>query len=186
MVPINNSKDKFSHLANTCGCAKGSLPFTYLGLQPRIEDYLPLVTKCERRFASTSIFLSQASKLEITNAVLTALPTFHLSALTLPKGVLKQIDKFRKHCLWRGADINSKKAPKASWEMVCVPKEEGGLGVIDLKRHNEALLLKNLDKFFNHKDILWVFLVYEKHYSNGKLPKHIKKAPFGGEKSSSC
>jgi hypothetical protein len=156
-----------------------------LGLQPRIEDYLPLVTKCERRFASTSIFLSQASKLEITNAVLTALSTFHLSALTLPKGVLKQIDKFRKHCLWRGADINSKKAPKASWEMVCVPKE-GGLGVIDLKRHNEALLLKNLDKFFNHKDILWVFLVYEKHYSNGKLPKHIKKAPFGGEKSSSC
>jgi len=37
--------------------------------------------------------------------------------------------------------------------MVCVPKEEGGLRVINLKKHNEALLLKNMDKFFNHKDI---------------------------------
>jgi hypothetical protein len=62
--------------------------------------------------------------LEITNAVLTALPTFHLCALALPKSVIKQIDKFRKHCLWRGADINSKKPPKAAWEIVCVPKEE--------------------------------------------------------------
>jgi hypothetical protein len=87
------------------------------------------------------IFLSQAGKHEITNVVLTALPTFHLSALALPKGVLKQIDKFTKHCLWRGADINSKKAPKVAWEMVCIPKE-GGLGVIDLKKHNEALLKK--------------------------------------------
>ena len=32
-------------------------------------------------------------------------------------------------------------------------KKKGGLGVIDLKKHNEALLLKNLDKFFNKKDI---------------------------------
>jgi hypothetical protein len=60
------------------------------------------------------IFLSQASKHEIANVVLTALPTFHLNALALPKGVLKQIDKFTKHCLWRSADINSKKAPKAA------------------------------------------------------------------------
>lgn len=38
--------------------------------------------------------------------------------------------------------------------MVCVPKQEGGLGVINLKKHNEALLLKNLKKFYNKKDIL--------------------------------
>jgi hypothetical protein len=62
--------------------------------------------------------------------------------------------------------------------MVCIPKDEGNLGVIDLKKHNEALLLKNLDKFFNRKDILWVSLIWEKHYSNGKLPIHTKKGSF--------
>ena len=71
-----------------------------------------------------------------------------------------------------------KKPPKAAWEMVCIPKEEGGLGVIDLQKQNEALLLKNLDKFFNQKDIPQVSLVWEKHYSNGKLPNHTKKGSF--------
>lgn len=180
MVPINLSEEKLNLLASTFGCSKGSLPFTYLGLplgltKPRIEDFLPLVNKCERRQASTSTFLSQAGKLELTNAVLSALPTFHLCSFALPKGVIKQIDKFRKHCLWQGSDINSKKIPKAAWEMICIPKEEGSLGVIDLRKQNEALLLKNLDKFFNHKDIPWVSLVWEKHYPNGKLPYHTKK-----------
>ena len=183
MVPINISPKKFNHLANTLGCSKGSFPFTYLDLplgitKPKVDDFLPLVSKCERRLACTSTFLSQAGKLELTNVVLSALPTFHMCTLSLPKGVIKQMDKFRKHYLWRGADINSKKPRKAAWEMVCVPKEEGGLGVIDLKKHNEALLVKNLDKFFNKKDLPWVSLVWEKHYNNGKLPSATKKGSF--------
>ena len=62
--------------------------------------------------------------------------------------------------------------------MVCLPKEEGGLGVLNLRTQNEALLLKNLHKFFNKQDIPWVQLVWEKHYQNGKLPSHIKKGSF--------
>jgi len=114
MLPINISETKFDHLANTFGCSNGLFPFTYLGLplgltKPKVEDFLPLVNKCERRLACASSLLSQAGKLELTNAILTAFPTFHLCALALPKGVLKQIDKLRKHCLWRGSDLNSKK-----------------------------------------------------------------------------
>jgi hypothetical protein len=80
--------EKFNHLANTFGCSKGSLPFTYLGLpleitKPGVDDFLPLVSKCERRLACTSTFLSQAGKLELINVVLTALPTFHMCALSL-------------------------------------------------------------------------------------------------------
>jgi hypothetical protein len=94
MVSININEEKFNYLVSTFGCAKGSLPFTYLGLplgitKPRIEEFLPLVTKCERRLVSTSMFLSQVGKLEITNAVLIALPTFHLCALDISKGVTK-------------------------------------------------------------------------------------------------
>ena len=119
MILVNLSAEKLQHLSVTFGCSTGTLPFTYLGLplsltKPRIEDFLPLVNKCERRLACTSTFLSQVGKLELTNAVLSALPTFHLGSLALSKGVIKQIDKFRKHCLWQGSDVNSKKIPKAA------------------------------------------------------------------------
>jgi hypothetical protein len=53
--------------------------------------------------------------------------------------------------------------------MVCLPKAEGGLGVLKLQTQNEALLLKNLHKFFNRLDIPWVLLIWERHYSNGAL-----------------
>lgn len=69
----------------------------------------------------------------------------------LPKTVIEQIGKYKKHCLCRDSNINAKGPPKAAWHMVCLPKE-GGLGVINLKTQNEALLLKNLHKFFNRAD----------------------------------
>jgi hypothetical protein len=174
MVPLNIPEHSLVSLATSFNCAKGSLPFTYLGLplgttKPRIEDFLPLVSKCERRLHATSLFLSQAGSLLMTNAVFTSIPMFQMGTFLLPKTVLEQIDKYRKHCLWRGSNVNDKRPPKAAGHMVCLPKEEGGLGVINLKTHNEALLLKNLHKFFNKSDIPWVHLIWEKHYRNGKL-----------------
>ena len=101
-----------------------------------------------------------------------------MSTFSLHKTVIKQIDKYRKHCLWRGADINAKNPPKAAWELVCLPKKEGGLGVLNLRTQNEALLLKNLHKFFNRLDLPWVNLVWEKYYTNGSLPSTQKKGSF--------
>lgn len=81
-----------------------------------------------------SSLLDQAGRLQMTNAVFSALPTFFMCSLALPKEIIKQIDKYRKACLWRGSDANAKKPPKATWPMVCVLKDEGGLRVIDIEK----------------------------------------------------
>jgi hypothetical protein len=101
-----------------------------------------------------------------------------MGTLKLPKGVIRQLDKFRKHSLWRGADLNSKKPCKVAWPLVCLPKKEGGLGVVNLFTHNEAMLLKFLHKFFSRADIPWVQLVWESYYRNGKLPGQGRKGSF--------
>lgn len=62
--------------------------------------------------------------------------------------------------------------------MVSLPKIEGGLGIINLDTQNKSLLMKNLDKFYNRKDLPWVNLIWEKHYNNGKLPNHVRKGSF--------
>jgi hypothetical protein len=159
------------------------MPFTYLGLplgttKPSIEDFLPLVQKVERRPSSTSTFLSQAGKLELVNSVLSSLATYHCCTLKLHKGVIKQLDKYRNHCLWRGADLNAKHPSKAAWPNVCLPKKEGGLGVINLSLHNDALLMKFLHKFYSKADIPWVHLVWNNYYANGRMRGQQKKGVF--------
>ena len=114
-----------------------------------------------KQICKTTTILCVAGRLEVTNAIFTALPMYFMSTFLLHKTVIKQVDKYRKHCLWRGADINAKPPlpPKAAWEMVCLPKTEGGLGVLNLRTQNEALLLKHLHKFFNRADVPWVRLI---------------------------
>ena len=94
MVPINISPEKLKHLALTFGCSTGSLPFTYLGLplgstKPRIDDYLPLISRCEKRLVSTSLFLSQDGRLQITKFVFTVLPTFFMCTFALQGTVIE-------------------------------------------------------------------------------------------------
>ena len=54
--------------------------------------------------------------------------------------------------------------------MICKPKKQGGLGVLNLRIQNKALLMKNLYKFYNHMDIPWVNLIWQAYYSNGYAP----------------
>jgi hypothetical protein len=168
---INVSDQKMKILANTFHCKIGSMPFTYLGLplgiqRPNLGAFLPLIQKIEKRLASTSIFLSQAGRLQMVNAVFSSLPTYYTCTLKLPKTVIKHIDKLRRHCLWRGADLNAKKPPQVAWKSVCKPKFQGGLGVINLALQNKALLMKNLHKFYNKADIPWINIIWANHYSH--------------------
>jgi hypothetical protein len=64
-----------------------------------------------------------------------------------------------------------------SWETICKPKKHGGLGALNLRIQNQALLMKNLYKFYNPMDIPWVNLIWNAYYSNGKAPH--SSAPQG-------
>lgn len=100
LVPINVSESRTIHLANTFGCAIGTMPFTYLGLQlgttkPTLQDFSPI----ENRLSVVSKFLSYHGRLTLVNLVMIALPTFYMCTLQLPPQVIKQIDGYRKKCL---------------------------------------------------------------------------------------
>jgi hypothetical protein len=164
MLPINVSQERMEILSNTFGCQIGTFPFTYLGLpmgttKPRVEDYTPLMDKIERRLSACSSLLSYSGRLEMVQSVITSTVTYAMCTLKLPKGVINNIDRARKQCLWRGPDRNKKGGNLAAWPMVTKPKLKGGLNVINLNVQNDALLIKHLDKFYNKKDVPWVSLV---------------------------
>lgn len=73
--------------------------------------------------------------------------------------MIDQVDKYRKHFLWDQGDLNRKGGGcLVAWKLRAKSKEQGGLGIIDLKVQNSALLMKSLHKFYNHADVPWVAL----------------------------
>jgi hypothetical protein len=89
-----------------------------------------------------------------------------MCSLKLPITVIEVIDKHRKHCLWRGNEFRKKGYNLDASDLVRRPKYKGGLGVINLSVQNDALLLKQLDKFYTKENIQWVTIIWQKYYSN--------------------
>jgi hypothetical protein len=182
IYPINVCPKKMEILSRTFNCQIGSMSFTYLELslrlsKPRIHHFLPLIQRIERRPSCTSTFLSQAGRLELVNSVFSALPTFFMCTLKIPAATIKQIDAYRKHCLWRGNDVNSKNAT-SYMEHDYSAKKQQGLGVVRLETHNKTLLLKYLHKFFNNYDLPWVNLICNNYYRSDRLPSCSRIGSF--------
>ena len=168
MIPLNVPADEVAVLASYLGCTIGSMPFTYLGLpmgttKPAVKDFSPLIDRVERRLSATASFLSYGDRLVIVNSVLSSLPTYYMLTLKIPVGVIEVLDRARRHCLWRKKD-KDRSHSLAAWHMICKPKRIGGLGIIDLKIQNAALLLKHLHKFFNNDTTPWVQLIRDSYY----------------------
>lgn len=142
------------------GFKLGSLPIRYLGLplmhrKLRIGDYRPLLDKITQRFTSwKSRALSFSGRLQLIKSVIYGLLNFWFSAFILPKGCLSKIQSLCSRFLWSG-DIEKKNGAKIGWNQLCLPMNEGGLGLRNLKIWNLTLCLRLIWVLFcNHKS-LW-------------------------------
>jgi hypothetical protein len=174
MLPINVPPKRMQCLASTLGCSIGTLPFTYLGLpmgktKSRMEDLTPMMDRIERRLSGLSTWLSYSGRLQMLNSAITPITTYVPCTIKLPKGVIENIDRARKQCLWCGNSEQIRGGNLVAWQIVQQPKEKGGLGVINLSLQNDALLLKHLHKFYNKADVPWVQLIWFRYYSS-KVP----------------
>lgn len=78
----------------------------------------------------------------LLNVVLSSIPLYYMSLFILPSSVRHNIDYSRKHFFWNGPARRGKKYHLMSQGQVCKPKGSGGLGVLDLRMFNLALMAK--------------------------------------------
>jgi hypothetical protein len=90
---------------------------------------------------------------------------FFLCCLEIPPGILKKLDMILRECLWRD-NVDTSKQSLAAREMLCKPKDKGGVGIVNFTKRNEAFLLKHLDNFFNKADLPWVDLIWHSYYGD--------------------
>jgi hypothetical protein len=122
------------------GCEAGTFPFRYLGIPIHFRklkngEWKPVEDRFEKKLSSwIGKLLSYGDRLVLINSVLTSLPMFMLSFLEIPIGVCKRLDYFRSRFFWQ-SDAHKRKYRLSKWNIICRPKDQGGLGieVLELK-----------------------------------------------------
>lgn len=137
LLVSQGAQEENQDLANILRCKLGCFPFTYLGLPlsnkrlPR-SAFLPLIQRMSSRLEGWAAkHLSIAGRIVLINAVLTSIPTYYMTCLKMPKWVIGKMDRIRRRFLWHGVSPEQKKMSLINWNVVCMPKEHGGLGIMD-------------------------------------------------------
>ncbi|CAN1178585.1 Putative ribonuclease H protein At1g65750 [Linum perenne] len=133
--------------AEQFGCDLGTFPSTYLGLPLGVRAIYkalwdPVVSTVTRRLSGWKAkTLSFRGRLTLVKSVLSSLPIYYMSMFRAPVGIAKRLENIQCHFLWEGFD-EQRRLHLVRWELVKAPKSNGGLGVLDLKSMNSALLAK--------------------------------------------
>ena len=101
-------------------------------------------------------------KITLINSVLNAVPIYLLSFFKIPQRVVHRLVALQRNFLW-GGDHDHKKIPWVKWEVVCLPKAKGGLGIKDISKFNIALLGKWIWALASDQQQLWARIINSKY-----------------------
>jgi hypothetical protein len=134
---------------------EGTLSVKYLGV-PLVttrlifRDCRELVEKLANRINDwRNKSLSFAGRLQLIQSVLSSMHIYWASVFVLPARIVSNLEQLMRGFLWKGFS-------KVAWEVVCLPKEEGGLGIRRLEFFNTALIAAHIWRLFTSMDSLWV------------------------------
>jgi len=149
-------------------CETMVAPFIYLGMpvggcHKRGDFWNGVIEKVQARLSRwKGRCLTMAGRICLIKSVLSFIPLFFMSLFKLPSGVAKKLIRIQRNFLW-GWGAKGRKIAWASWRMVCKPREYGGLGIIDLKLFNLALLGKWIWRLGSVEGGLWKEILFSKY-----------------------
>ncbi|WVZ53529.1 hypothetical protein U9M48_004457, partial [Paspalum notatum var. saurae] len=164
------AKDFVEHYLQIFCCGVGNLLFRYLGI-PMNHKNLKIGNKWKN--ASKKIkWLERKDfilwgRLVLINSVLSSLAMFMMSFFEVPKCILKKLDFYRS-TFFRQGDSHKKKYRLVRWKILCLPKEQGGLGIRNLEIQNICLLSKWLYKLINEEGV-WQNILERRALVGGRL-----------------
>ncbi|KAK6143840.1 hypothetical protein DH2020_024188 [Rehmannia glutinosa] len=146
---------------------QGSMPFRYLGIplaaeRLKVAHYEELIAKIREYISGWSAStLSYAGRTELIRSVVQGVECFWLSIFPIPNSVRDKIIQICRNFLWgTGGKAH------IAWTTICLPKDEGGLGIRDLQAWNHSLLAKTLWNIHARKDSLWYRWIHHYYLHN--------------------
>jgi hypothetical protein len=127
------------------GCSVLPFPLQYLSLllglrKPTTAQLQYLVDAVANRLPGwRASMLNRVGHLELVRLTLAAILIFALISLDVQIETLLAIEKILRGFLWKGWRYAHGGHCLVAWDRVCMPKELGGLGIINLRKMNIAL-----------------------------------------------
>jgi hypothetical protein len=165
---LGQRSNESTSIANKLNCNLGSFPFIYLGLplsdrKLTLEQWLFLVRKLAGKLEPwVGRLMSSGGRLILSNSCLDNLPIYAMGLFLLHDGIHARFDSLRSKFFWEGAGPK-RKYHLVNWPMICRPKEVGGLGLLNTKNMNRALLLKWIWRLYQEEDTIWARIIHAKY-----------------------
>lgn len=161
-------------LAHSLGVVIVAKHEKYLGLptfvgRKKIETFGYIKERLSKKLEGwQGKILSGAGKDLLIRVVAQSLPSYAMSCFLLTKMFC---DSLHQLCakFWWGSRPENRKIHWMSWERLCLPKEEGGMGFRDLYAHNLALLAKQAWRLMKFPNSLLARVYRAKYYPSGDL-----------------
>ena len=183
MVLGNPDLDQ-QRIANMLNCKLGTFPFTYLGLPISDRaltagDWGPLPMKVAKRADPwMGNMMSAPARLTLIDACLSSLPLHAMGVCLLGDGVHGVMNKHRARFFW-GDSRTRRRYHWVRWADMCLPKDLGGLGIMDTKRMNKCLMAKWIWKLYAGEQGLWADILRNKYLRDKDLL--VESHPYGSQ-----
>nr|KYP56435.1 Putative ribonuclease H protein At1g65750 family [Cajanus cajan] len=99
-----------------------------------------------------------------------------MQTVHIPRSICDEVDKLCRSFLW-GDSPTSRKIHAISWKTICMPKDQGGLGLRSMRTVNNSFMMKNGWSLITEPNKLWVKVIRSKYKcQEGAIPRVEKKA----------
>jgi hypothetical protein len=113
-------------------------------------------------------YTSGAAKETLIKLVAQAIPSHAMSVFKFSASLCDELSQIIRNYWW-GDDLDRRRVHWMSWESMCKPKGQGGIGFRDLRLFNQALLARQAWRLIEYPDSLCARLLKAKYYPSSNL-----------------
>ena len=108
-----------------------------------------------------------AGRSVLVKSTMAAIPNYVMQRRVQPVHLCEKLDKVNRDFLW-GTTSEKRKMHLVGWNKIIKTKENGGLGIQEVRAKNIALLAKLNRRMNQEKDALWSKIILRKYCSSDR------------------